>query len=173
HPPCHCRGRRKPRMKRQKAKGKRQKATLAPAAAPPPVSQPIDAPSSEENLPLISAAIAPDSTAAPAAECVNATPTPATFSDRTAQFLIEHGSLTVATIAGILSVISFVYFFTNGMTNHYGDGIAHLNIARKVVDSPDSSLWQRYLQIGTPWLPLQTVLMLPLVANDGLWRSGA
>ncbi|HJQ25683.1 MAG TPA: glycosyltransferase family 39 protein [Blastocatellia bacterium] len=59
------------------------------------------------------------------------------------------------------------------MTNHYGDGIAHVNIARKVVDSPDSSLWQRYLQIGTPWLPLQTVLMLPLVANDGLWRSGA
>ncbi len=58
------------------------------------------------------------------------------------------------------------------MTNLYGDGIAHVNIARKVVDSPDDSLWQRYLQIGSPWLPLQTILMLPLVANDWMWRSG-
>ena len=49
------------------------------------------------------------------------------------------------------------------MTNVYGDGIAHVNIARKVVDSPDDSLWQRYIQIGSPWLPVQTVAMLPLV----------
>ena len=58
------------------------------------------------------------------------------------------------------------------MTNLYGDGLAHVNIARKVVDHPESSLWQRYVQIGSPWLPLQTVLMLPLVANDTLWRTG-
>ncbi|HEY9231042.1 MAG TPA: hypothetical protein VIS78_02820, partial [Blastocatellia bacterium] len=87
--------------------------------------------------------------------------------------LAERSTLLVTTIAAALSIACFVYCFANGMTNHYGDGIAHVNIARKVVDSPDSSLWQRYLQIGTPWLPLQTVLMLPLVANDGLWRSGA
>ena len=80
--------------------------------------------------------------------------------------------LTVAIIASTLSVASFIYFFSQGMTNHYGDGVAHVNIARKVVDSPDDSLWQRYIQIGTPWLPLQTVLMLPLVANDFLWRTG-
>src|SRR6185369_6141621 len=54
----------------------------------------------------------------------------------------------------------------------YGDGVAHVNIARKVVDSPDASLWRRYIQIGSPWLPLQTVLMLPLVANDWMWRTG-
>ena len=80
--------------------------------------------------------------------------------------------LTVAIIASTLSIASFIYFFSQGMTNHYGDGVAHVNIARKVVDSPDDSLWQRYIQIGTPWLPLQTVLMLPLVANDFLWRTG-
>jgi hypothetical protein len=34
-------------------------------------------------------------------------------------------------------------------------------------------VWQRYIQIGSPWLPLQTVLMLPLVANDWMWRTGA
>jgi dolichyl-phosphate-mannose-protein mannosyltransferase len=72
----------------------------------------------------------------------------------------------------LLSIASFVYFFSQGATNYYGDGVAHVNIARKVVDSPDDSLWQRYIQIGTPWLPLQTVSMLPLVWNDWMWRTG-
>jgi hypothetical protein len=79
----------------------------------------------------------------------------------------------VAAIALILSLLSFAYFFSQGMTNVYGDGVAHVNIARKVVDHPDDSLWQRYVQIGSPWLPLQTVLMLPLVANDWMWQTGA
>ena len=81
--------------------------------------------------------------------------------------------LVVAVIAATISLLSFLYFFSNGMTNVYGDGVAHVNIARKVVDSPDSSLRQHYIQIGSPWLPLQTVLMLPLVANDWMWRTGA
>lgn len=81
--------------------------------------------------------------------------------------------IAVVVLAAGLSVASFVYFFANGMTNVYGDGVAHVNIARKVVDSPDDSLWQRYMQIGSPWLPLQKVLMLPLVANDWMWRTGA
>ncbi|MEW6130832.1 MAG: hypothetical protein AB1757_27630 [Acidobacteriota bacterium] len=78
----------------------------------------------------------------------------------------------ISAIASILSITAFLYFYHHNMTNLYGDGIAHVNIARKVVDSPDDSLWQRYMQIGSPWLPLQTVLMLPLVANDWLWRTG-
>jgi hypothetical protein len=78
----------------------------------------------------------------------------------------------VAAIAAVLSICSFFYFYCEGATNFYGDGIAHLNIARKVVDSPDDSLWQRYVQIGSPWLPLQTVLIVPLVANDWMWRTG-
>ena len=80
--------------------------------------------------------------------------------------------LAVAIVATVLSLSSFAYFFANGMTNVYGDGVAHVNIARKVVDSPDASPWQRYIQIGSPWLPLQTVAMLPLVVNDWMWRTG-
>lgn len=80
--------------------------------------------------------------------------------------------IIVAAIATTLAIASFLYFYHQGMTNLYGDGIAHVNIARKVVDSPDDSLWQRYIQIGSPWLPLQTVLMLPLVLSDKLWRTG-
>jgi|GEM_PF-604273 len=80
--------------------------------------------------------------------------------------------LAVGAIAATVSILSFLYLFANGMTNVYGDGVAHLNIARKVVDSPDAALWRRYIQIGSPWLPLQTIMMLPLVANDWLWRTG-
>jgi len=86
--------------------------------------------------------------------------------------LASHPVLAVAIIATALSLSAFLYFFANGMTNVYGDGVAHVNIARKVVDSPDDSLWQRYIQIGSPWLPLQTVAMLPMVANDWMWRTG-
>ncbi|HLG15876.1 MAG TPA: glycosyltransferase family 39 protein [Blastocatellia bacterium] len=80
--------------------------------------------------------------------------------------------VAVALIAAALSVLSLVYFYRQGATNWYGDGVAHVNIARKVVDHPDDSLWQRYIQIGSPWLPLQTALMLPLVRDDTLWRTG-
>jgi hypothetical protein len=111
--------------------------------------------------------------AAPAVEATNTAQVSPVAYDRVARFIARHDVRLVVLIAAFLSLVSFVYFFANGMTNHYGDGIAHVNIARKVVDSPDDSLWQRYLQIGTPWLPLQTVLMLPLVAIDPLWRSGA
>lgn len=79
----------------------------------------------------------------------------------------------IAILAAVISISSFLYFFAHDMTNVYGDGVAHVNIARKVVDSPDDSLWRRYIQIGSPWLPLQTVLMLPLVTNDWMWRTGA
>jgi hypothetical protein len=82
-------------------------------------------------------------------------------------------TVVVLAVASAISISAFLYFFNRGMTNVYGDGVAHTNIARKVVDSVDDSIWQRYIQIGTPWLPLQTALMLPLVANDYLWRTGA
>lgn len=50
----------------------------------------------------------------------------------------------------------------------YGDAEAHLNIARRLIDSrtPGPS------QIGTVWLPLPHLLMAPLVRSDWLWRSG-
>jgi hypothetical protein len=60
------------------------------------------------------------------------------------------------------------YVNHSGWTLYYGDAEAHLDIARRVVDSRKPG----YDQLGTVWLPLPHVLMLPLVRNDGLWRSG-
>ncbi|MFY9227250.1 MAG: glycosyltransferase family 39 protein [Blastocatellia bacterium] len=72
----------------------------------------------------------------------------------------------------IISLVSYLYFFHLGLTNLYGDGIAHLNIARKIVDLDTTSFWQRYIQLGSPWLPLPHFLMLPFIWHDYFWRTG-
>ena len=58
--------------------------------------------------------------------------------------------------------------YAHGWLLYYGDAEAHLNIARRIVDSQTPG----YDQIGTVWLPLPHALMLPFVREDALWRSG-
>ncbi len=56
----------------------------------------------------------------------------------------------------------------NGWTLYYGDAEAHLEIARRIVDSKTPG-WG---QIGAVWLPLPHLLMLPLVRSNFMWRTG-
>ncbi len=56
----------------------------------------------------------------------------------------------------------------HGYTLYYGDAEAHLNIARRVLDSRTPGPEQ----LGTVWLPLPHVLMLPFVMREAWWRSG-
>lgn len=67
-----------------------------------------------------------------------------------------------------LSAAAVGFFHQRGYLYYYGDAEAHLNVARRIVDSRTPG----YEQIGTVWLPLPHLLMLPLVRIDGLWRSG-
>ncbi len=67
-----------------------------------------------------------------------------------------------------LSAAALAYFYQRGELYYYGDAEAHLNIARRVVDSRTPG----YEQIGTVWLPLPHALMLPMVGRDDLWRNG-
>ena len=60
------------------------------------------------------------------------------------------------------------YFYRAGATLYYGDAEAHLNIARRIIDSRTPG-WS---QIGTTWLPLPHLLMLPFVRHDRLWMTG-
>ena len=50
----------------------------------------------------------------------------------------------------------------------YGDAVAHLGIARRIVDNNNPGL----IQLGSPWLPLPHLLMLPFIANMTWWRDG-
>jgi hypothetical protein len=71
-------------------------------------------------------------------------------------------------IASLISLASFMYFYTRGDLLLYGDAVAHMNIARRVVDSRTPGL----LQLGTVWLPLPHLLMLPFIWSTSLWMSG-
>ena len=67
-----------------------------------------------------------------------------------------------------MSAAALWWCATRGYTLYYGDAEAHLNIARRVLDSRTPGPEQ----LGTVWLPLPHMLMLPLVLHDHWWRSG-
>ncbi|MGA2433916.1 MAG: glycosyltransferase family 39 protein [Bryobacteraceae bacterium] len=67
-----------------------------------------------------------------------------------------------------LSAVACAYFYSRGSLLYYGDAVAHLNIARRILDSRTPG-WE---QIGTVWLPLPHLLLLPFVRNMRLWTTG-
>lgn len=74
----------------------------------------------------------------------------------------------VALLAGCVSVAAVVIYYRRGTILWFGDAVAHLNIARRVFDSRTPGP----LQLGTVWLPLPHLLMLPFLLSDRLWRTG-
>jgi Dolichyl-phosphate-mannose-protein mannosyltransferase len=73
-------------------------------------------------------------------------------------------------LAALIALSTAATRFVNhsGWTLYYGDAEAHLNIARRIVDSRTPG----YDQIGSPWLPLPAALTLLLVRYDPWWRNG-
>jgi len=84
---------------------------------------------------------------------------------RTAKLL---ESLVVCAVLVSVCVAALTHCYVRGSTLYYGDAEAHLNIARRILDSRTPGPQQ----IGTVWLPLPHLLMLPFVQFDVLWRSG-
>jgi hypothetical protein len=74
----------------------------------------------------------------------------------------------LAWLATCVSVISFLFCFQRGDVLLYGDAVAHINIARRVFDSKTPGL----LQLGTVWLPLPHLLMIPFLISGEMWRRG-
>jgi hypothetical protein len=71
-------------------------------------------------------------------------------------------------VACALSAAAFLYYWHSGELLLYGDAVAHMNIARRVIDSRIPGL----LQLGTVWLPLPHLLMLPLIWSTWMWQTG-
>lgn len=74
----------------------------------------------------------------------------------------------VSQIAAAASLLAFLFYFRRHDLLLYGDAVAHINIARRVIDSQTPGL----LQLGTVWLPLPHVLMIPFLFSDSAWRTG-
>src|SRR6267143_3413433 len=75
----------------------------------------------------------------------------------------------VAGLASCASVVSFLVYFRHGELLLFGDAEGHINIARRVFDSHSPGP----LQLGTVWLPLPHLLMMPFLVSDWAWRTAA
>ena len=71
-------------------------------------------------------------------------------------------------MAGGICALAVWFFTAHGWAYYWGDGEAHLNIARRLLDTPALG-WD---QLGSPWLPLPHFLIAPFAAVDAWWQNG-
>ena len=76
--------------------------------------------------------------------------------------------ILVGYVAGFVSLIAFLWYFRHNQVLLYGDSVAHINIARRVFDSRTPGL----KQLGTVWLPLPHLLIIPFILSDWSWQTG-
>jgi hypothetical protein len=76
--------------------------------------------------------------------------------------------LAVLAACAVASATAVEWSWQHGAMMNYGDAIAHLHIARRVFDSHQP----RLTQLGSVWLPLPHLLMLPFVQVYGWWANG-
>jgi hypothetical protein len=80
--------------------------------------------------------------------------------------LLEVAAVTV--LLAMAAGAALWWCYAQGYLLYFGDAVSHVNTARRIVDSRTPGIDQ----LGSPWLPLPHVLMLPFVGDDHLWRTG-
>lgn len=80
----------------------------------------------------------------------------------------RYGTLFLAITFAALSIASYSYFAKHQVTLAYNDARSHLDIGRRVVEGLKPGL----AQLGSVWLPLPHILMVPTIWNDFMWHSG-
>jgi hypothetical protein len=77
-------------------------------------------------------------------------------------------ALAVLACCAAASLVASAWSWHHDALLNYGDAEAHLHIARRVIDSHRPGL----TQLGSVWLPLPHLLMIPFVACFDWWRNG-
>ena len=75
---------------------------------------------------------------------------------------------TVLLSCAAMSLVAQWWSWRHHAMLNYGDAVAHLHIARRILDSHRPGL----TQLGSVWLPLPHLLMLPFVQVYAWWASG-
>ena len=81
---------------------------------------------------------------------------------------LRHETWLVACVALLPSLIALAYGLPRNMLLLYGDAVAHLHIARRFFDSLNPG----FRQLGSVWLPLPHLLLLPFVQKMSWWQTG-
>jgi hypothetical protein len=71
-------------------------------------------------------------------------------------------------IAAAVAMSAARWSFAHGYVLYYGDAEAHFDIARRILDSRTPGPEQ----IGTGWLPLPHILLIPFVIHADWWQTG-
>lgn len=74
----------------------------------------------------------------------------------------------IASILMGIASVGILYLIDESSLLYYGDAVSHLYSARRFVDSNDPGI----IQMGTVWLPLPHLMMLPFSLVDSLFSSG-
>ena len=77
-------------------------------------------------------------------------------------------SALVLALCAAASLAAILWSWRIGALLNYGDAVAHLHIARRVFDSR----LPRFSELGSVWLPLPHILMIPFVQVYGWWANG-
>src|SRR5262245_25645335 len=81
---------------------------------------------------------------------------------------VKNDRLLVGTSSALIIVNAFLFLLSRDLTFVHIDAIAHVNKARGLFDNVTPGL----RQLGSIWLPLPHLLIVPFTAIDSLWRSG-
>jgi hypothetical protein len=76
--------------------------------------------------------------------------------------------LAVVAACAAASITAIVWSWRHGAMLDYGDAVAHLHIARRVFDAHQP----RLTELGSVWLPLPHLLLLPFVQIYSWWANG-
>src|ERR1700722_12639095 len=76
--------------------------------------------------------------------------------------------LLVLAAALVVSLMAVWWSWSHSAFLLYGDAEAHIHIARRLFDSPRPGI----TQLGSVWLPLPHLLLVPFLLVDPWWRSG-
>ncbi|MBI4084449.1 MAG: hypothetical protein HY431_00945 [Candidatus Levybacteria bacterium] len=83
-------------------------------------------------------------------------------------FFEKHATLFLIVVLSAISVFAFLYYLDSGLGLAYNDARSHLDIGRRVVEGLKPGL----AQIGSVWLPLPHLLMVPTIWSDFMWHTG-
>jgi len=76
--------------------------------------------------------------------------------------------MPLALAAVVVAFAALMVCVAKGYLLLYGDAVAHLGIARRILDTRNPGL----IQLGGVWLPLPHLLMLPFVQRLDWWQNG-
>ncbi len=93
---------------------------------------------------------------------------PKQFITKLSSFAYRNAIYAVGLLLSIVSVWYFMLYLENGLGLSYNDARSHLDIGRRVVEGLKPGL----AQLGSVWLPLDHMLMVPTIWNDFMWHSG-